>query len=98
LKELEPQALMLNTVDAEARGISDGDPVRVFNDRGEVIIQARVTERIIPGVADLPEGAWYAPDEKGIDRGGNPNILTLDIRSPGGAFCSNTCLVQVQKA
>ena len=98
LQELEPQALMMNTVDAEARGIVDRDSVRVYNDRGEVIVQARVTERIMPGVADLPEGAWYSPDERGVDHGGNPNVLTLDRRSPGGAFCSNSCLVQVEKA
>ena len=98
LRELEPQALMINTADAEDRGIKNGDLVRVFNERGEVITQARVTERILPGVADLPEGAWYDPDEKGVDRGGNPNVLTLDTRSPGGAFCNNSCLVQVQKA
>jgi anaerobic dimethyl sulfoxide reductase subunit A len=98
LRELEPQALMMNTIDAGARGINNGDLVRVFNDRGEVIIQAKVTERIMPGVADLPEGAWYDPDGRGIDRGGNPNVLTLDKRSPGGAFCNNSCLVQVEKA
>jgi anaerobic dimethyl sulfoxide reductase subunit A len=97
LRELEPQAIMMNTSDARTRGINDGDSVRVYNDRGEVIIQARVTERIMPGVADLPEGAWYDPDEHGVDHGGNPNILTLDKRSPGGAFCSNSCLVQVEK-
>ena len=98
LRELETQAVLLNTIDARARDISDGDTVRVFNDRGEVIIPAKVTERIMPGVVDIPQGAWYSPDERGVDRGGCANVLTRDEPSPGGAFCYNTSLVQLQKA
>jgi len=97
LRELLPQAISINPIDAEARGISDGDEVRVFNDRGEVIVPAIVTERIMLGVVDLPQGAWYSPDERGVDRGGCANVLTRDAHSPGGAYCYNTSLVQVQK-
>jgi len=98
LRELYPQAMSISTTDAQKRGIKDGDMVRVFNDRGEMVIPARVTERIMPGVVNIPQGAWYDPDGSGIDRGGCPNVLTKDIISPGGAFPSNTCLVQVEKA
>ena len=87
----------MSTVDAEARGIGNGDMVRVFNDRGEIIIPARVTERIMPGVVDLPQGAWYHPDRQGVDRGGCANVLTRDARSPGGAACHNTALVEIEK-
>ena len=97
LKELQPQALMISTRDAAARGVSDGDRVKVFNDRGEVIIPAKVTERIMPGVVDLPQGAWFTPDEKGVDRGGCANVLTNDRSSPCGALVTNTSLVQVEK-
>ncbi len=97
LRELMPQALLINTVDAQARDINSSCEVRVFNDRGVVIIPAIVTERILPGVVDMPQGAWYNPDEHGIDRGGCCNVLTKDVRSPGGAYCFNTALVQVQK-
>ena len=88
----------MNSEDAEKRGIKEGDEVRVFNDRGEVIIPVKVTQRIMPGVVDLPEGAWYRPDSKGIDRGGCANVLTKGTRSPGGATVHNTGLVQVAKA
>jgi len=98
LRELEPQAVMINTADAQARGIKDGDPVRVFNDRGQMIIPAKVTERIMPGVVDVPQGAWYSPDEQGIDRGGCANVLTRDEPSPGGVWSTHTGLVQIQKA
>jgi anaerobic dimethyl sulfoxide reductase subunit A len=99
LRELDdPQALIIHSIDAEARDIRDGDLVRVFNDRGETILPAKVTERIMPGVVEIPEGAWYDPDENGVDRGGNPNVLTKDSLSPGGCFPSNTSLVEVAKA
>ena len=97
LRELQPQAMLINTADARVRGISNGGKVRVFNDRGALIIQAEVTERIMPGVVDIPHGAWYDPDKNGVDRGGNPNVLISDQYSPGGAFPYNTCLVEVQK-
>jgi len=98
LRELYPQAASINSADAETRGISDGDMVRVFNDRGQMITPARVTGRIMPGVIDIPQGAWYDPDENGVDRGGCADTLTKDVISPGGAFPSNTALAQVEKA
>ncbi|MFC1863816.1 molybdopterin dinucleotide binding domain-containing protein, partial [Thermodesulfobacteriota bacterium] len=98
LMETEPQRIWINPVDAEERGINDWDNVRIFNDRGVVIIPARLTETIMPGVVFMTEGAWYNPDENGVDRGGCANVLTRDAYSPEGAFCSNTCLVQVEKA
>ncbi|MBI4285852.1 MAG: molybdopterin-dependent oxidoreductase [Chloroflexi bacterium] len=97
LAELEPQAIVIHAADAQARGIKDGDRVRVFNDRGEVAIIARVTERIMPGVVDISEGGWYTPDESGVDRGGCANVLTRDESSPAGAFISGPSLVEVQK-
>jgi anaerobic dimethyl sulfoxide reductase subunit A len=98
LRELTSQAISINSTDAEARGIKHGNMVRVFNDRGEVRITAKVTERIMPGVVALPQGAWYAPDENGIDHGGCANVLTKNVISPGGAFACNTALVQIEKA
>jgi len=97
LKEVEPHRCWINSADAEPRGIKTGDLLYVHNDRGILSIEARVTERIIPGVILIHEGAWYTPDEEGIDRGGNPNTLTKNAYSPDGACCLKTCLVQVSK-
>ncbi|MEE9420111.1 MAG: molybdopterin dinucleotide binding domain-containing protein, partial [Desulfatiglandaceae bacterium] len=98
LREVEPHRAWINSVDAQSRGIKDGDEIHVFNDRGKVAITAWVTERIIPGVICIFEGAWYNPDENGIDRGGCANTLTNDAYSGGGASVMNTSLVQVEKA
>jgi len=98
LREVEPHRVWINPVDAEARGVRNGDEVYVFNDRGRVAITAWVTERIIPGVVCIFEGAWYHPDENGVDRGACANTLTNDAYSGGGASVLNTALVQVEKA
>jgi anaerobic dimethyl sulfoxide reductase subunit A len=97
LRELEAQTMWINPVDAQARGVKDGDQIMVFNDRGNVAIMAKVTERIIPGAVAISTGAWYNPDEEGVDRGGCCNVLTKDEHSPAGAMCCNTCLVEVRK-
>ncbi|MFH1382517.1 MAG: molybdopterin-dependent oxidoreductase [Chloroflexota bacterium] len=97
LREIEPHRMWINPVDAKERRISDGDLVYVFNDRGKLSITARVTERIMPGVVCIFEGAWYDPDEEGIDRGGCANVLTDDGYTEGGACTLNTVVVQVSK-
>jgi anaerobic selenocysteine-containing dehydrogenase len=48
------------------------------------VVPAYVTERCMPGVAVLHEGAWMDLDENGVDRSGNPDFLTLDEPSPAG--------------
>jgi len=95
LTETEPHAMWINPVDAEARGIRDGDEVFVFNDRGKLAIKAWVTKRILPGVISIYEGTYYEPDEEGICRGGSVNVLTNDTYSPGGAAALKSALVEV---
>jgi trimethylamine-N-oxide reductase (cytochrome c) len=95
--------IRLNPEDAEARGIADGDLVRAHNDRGEVILCARVTGKVRPGTAHSFEScADYAPTgEQGHspDRAGCINILTskrfITPTSPGQAC--NTCLIEVER-
>lgn len=98
LRELIPNTAEINFQDAEARGINEGDMLRIFNSRGEIRILASVTERIMPGVVNVPHGAWFMPDEKGIDRGGCPNTLCSEEYSPCGSFTWDTGLVEVEKA
>jgi len=96
LREMEPHTIWINSQDANKRSITDGDSVIVFNDRGQMTSRAKVTERTVPGVVSVGEGYWYQPDDQGQDKGGCVNVLTKDEHSPGDAFPSNTCLVEVK--
>ena len=98
LREVEPHVLWIHPRDAEARGVSNGDGIEVFNDRGRAALKAFVTQRIKPGVVCMFEGAWYQPDENGVDQGACANTLTKDDYSGGGAAVMNTALVQAAKA
>ncbi|MED4225973.1 DMSO/selenate family reductase complex A subunit [Neobacillus cucumis] len=76
LEEAAKQEMWINPRDAEKRGIKNGDRVQVFNDRGSIEIDVKVTPRIIPEVAGIPQGAWYTPDKNGLDKRGSVNVLT----------------------
>jgi len=97
LNSLEPHVVWIHPQDAKTRGLENNDEVLVYNDRGKISIKTRVTERIMPGVVSIGQGAWYRPDKNGVDRGGCANVLLKDRHSPAGAFCSNTCLVEIEK-
>ena len=87
--------------DAGARGIADGDVVRLYNDRGACLAGARVTRSVRAGVVVLPTGAWYDPDGPGgLERHGNPNVLTLDKGTSRLAQgpSAHTTLVEMERA
>jgi anaerobic dimethyl sulfoxide reductase subunit A len=99
LQEAFPQRIYINPIDADKRGIRDGDLVHVWNERGELVIPARLTHRIMPGVVDIPQGAWWCPDEQGVDQGGNINVLTSQRWTPlAFASTQHTIMVEVEKA
>lgn len=99
LQEVQGQALWINPADAEKRGINAGDMVRIHNDRGISQIPALITQRIIPGVVGMQAGAWWDPDENGVDHGGCPNVLTSTRMTPLAHGNSHlTVLVEVTKA
>lgn len=98
LKAACRQEAWINPLDARQRGIASGDIVRIYNDRGEVRIDARVTPRVMPGVIAMGEGAWYSPDSQRIDHAGSINVLTTQRPSPlAKGNPSHTNLVQIAK-
>ena len=62
LNQFMPEPVVrLHPKDAEARGIADGDPVRVFNQFGEVAMKAELSNIVLPGAVDVIHG-WQQAD------------------------------------
>jgi trimethylamine-N-oxide reductase (cytochrome c) len=100
VKGREP--VYINPIDAKAKGIKDGDLVRVFNGRGQLLAGAVLTDSYPRGVIRIEEGAWYGPlneKEGAICTYGDPNTLTQDIGSSelAQATSANTCIVDFEK-
>lgn len=97
------EPVWISPEDAAARGIAEGDVVRIFNDRGATLAGAVVTDRIRKGVVMLQEGAWYDPDKPGepdaMCKHGNINVLTIDKGTSKLAQgnIANTALVEVER-
>jgi anaerobic selenocysteine-containing dehydrogenase len=91
--EKEP-FLDLHPVDAAARGIHDGDRVRVFNDRGEFRLKARVSEKARPGVI-VALSVWW---KKLTRDGSNANDVTSQALTDLGAGATfYDALVEVER-
>jgi anaerobic selenocysteine-containing dehydrogenase len=92
--EVQTSALFLHDEDARARGIENGDRVRVFNHRGSCTLVANVNGTVRTGVVLAPSVRWnkLAPDHRNI------NALTSDrLTDIGGGPTFYSCLVEVQK-
>ncbi len=71
------EPVWLNPKEAASRGITHGDIVKIFNERGIVLGGAYVTERLMPHVAYMDHGARWDPIIPGkLDRGGAINTIT----------------------
>jgi anaerobic dimethyl sulfoxide reductase subunit A len=104
IKEIgqEEDGIIMHADDASARGIKNGDKVRVWNDRGEMWLTANVTNTIARGCTITARGSWYKPTKPGVigsPAEGGASVLTLvgrtgslNVGSPSGS-----CAVQVQK-
>ncbi|MFL9823602.1 molybdopterin dinucleotide binding domain-containing protein [Rhodoplanes sp. SY1] len=100
-KILGREAIRLAPDDAAARGLRDGDIVRVFNARGACLAGVVIDAGLAAHVAVMPTGAWFDPSPagNGLDVHGNPNVLTPDIgtsRLTQGSSAQST-LVEVEK-
>jgi biotin/methionine sulfoxide reductase len=94
------EPVLINPVDAAARGIADGDVVRLFNARGACLAGARVSDGVRRGVVLLSCGAWYDPlEEGGLCTHGNANVLTRDAGTSrlGQGPSSATALVEIER-
>ncbi|MGH9347537.1 MAG: molybdopterin-containing oxidoreductase family protein [Vicinamibacterales bacterium] len=84
--------LLMHPEDASARGLKDGDAVRVFNAFGEVRCTVQVGAWIRPGTVSLPKGLWRRHTANGY----TSNVLVPDtLTDLGGGACFNDARVQV---
>ncbi|MDR3535689.1 MAG: trimethylamine-N-oxide reductase TorA [Acetobacteraceae bacterium] len=94
---------LINPKDAASRGIADGDVVRVFNDRGQILAGARITEDMRPGVIRVNEGGWYDPVDPAtpgsLCKYGDVNVLTIGIGTSKLAQgnCGHTAIGDIEK-
>jgi anaerobic selenocysteine-containing dehydrogenase len=87
--------LLMHPDDAAARGLKDGDAVRLFNERGEVRCNLQVGGWIRTGTVMLPKGLW----RKHTANGYTANVLAPDtLTDLGGGACFNDARVQVELA
>jgi len=97
------EPIVLHPDDAAARGLAEGDIVRVFNDRGACLAGIRLDAGRLPGVATMSTGAWFDPEEPGVPGSlcvhGNVNVLTQDVGTSrlGQGPSAHSCLVQVER-
>ena len=97
LREAFMAPVTMNASDAAARGISAGDPVLVSSPYGKILRTVSVSELVVPGAIDIPNGTWPRFDDEGIDRGGCPNTLYGGEPYGTGVSGYNNCAVQVEK-
>ena len=92
--------LEMNPVDAAARGLSSGDKVEAFNDRGSFICECAATEAVKPGTAVIVEGIW----DKYMVSGNLQNVTNDAVNPRGKALAKgrvipfNDTLIEVKKA
>jgi anaerobic selenocysteine-containing dehydrogenase len=92
--ELRPRAavLQMHPEDARARGLSQDNPVRIFNELGEVHVPLAINPAVRPGTVSLPKGLW----RKSTYNGSTANALAPDtLTDLGGGACFNDARVEV---
>jgi anaerobic dimethyl sulfoxide reductase subunit A len=98
LRKAFPQSLWMNSLDAESLGIEHGETVLVSSAHGKVLRPVAVSDRLMPGVVILGEGAWVELDEEtGIDHAGATNSLCGTHPTGQGEEPWNTTNVRVDK-
>jgi anaerobic selenocysteine-containing dehydrogenase len=85
-------ALEMNSVDAAARGLTDGGSVKVWNELGEVFLPLRITDAVRPGVVSSDKGAWLRTSSNGQTVSALAPIHKADLAD--GA-CYNDARVEV---
>ena len=87
--------LLMHPDDAAARGLVEGDAVRIFNALGEVRCGLQVGAGIRPGTVSLPKGLWRRHTANGFT---GTTLVPDSLTDLGGGACFNDARVEVEKA
>ena len=77
------------------RGLKSGDPVRIFNELGEVVCRARISPRIREGVVSMAKGAWRKASRNGMTA---TALCPATVDNVDGGACFNVARVEVARA
>ena len=87
-------ALLMNPADAAPRGLKDDDPIKVFNELGEVQCAVKVEATIREGTVSLPKGLWRKSTWNQL----TGNVLVPDsLTDLGAGACFNDARVEVAR-
>ena len=92
LRSEQQPFIEINAADAERRSISDGDMVKVWNDRGDCTLVARISNRVKPGVA-VALSIWWNKLSPG--RGNVNTTVSQEVTDIGGGATFFDNLVEV---
>jgi anaerobic selenocysteine-containing dehydrogenase len=88
--------LLMHPKDAAARGLEPGIAVRVWNERGEVVLPLAVSDAVPPGVVASEKGAWLASSPTGQTISA---LVSADLRADlAEGACFNDTAVEVGRA
>jgi len=97
LREAFPQEVWMNPMDAKARGIEQGDTIKITTKHGTALRHVKVDAGIMPGTIATGEGAWADRDDNtGIDMAGATNSLCGPVPTGQGVQGWNTTNAQVE--
>ncbi|UEB34046.1 molybdopterin-dependent oxidoreductase [Finegoldia magna] len=96
LREAFEYDVVMNPKDANDKGFKQGDTIRIYNDRGSVLRTLKLSERVMPGVVVIHEGAWV--NIEGEDCiAGSPNVLSGDFPSGPDVESWGAIIANVEK-
>lgn len=98
-RPLGVEPVSMHPEDAAVRNLTEGQILRLFNDRGACLGALLLDDALRPGVIQMSTGAWFTPDQETCTLG-NPNTLTVDkgTSSLAQGPIAHSCLVRVVPA
>ena len=83
----------INPADAQARDIAEGNRVRVFNELGEIELNARLDAGLRRGVVSIPKGLWRRHFDSGFTAN---SLIPREVNDLASGACFNDAQVEIE--